>query len=1014
MITINIRKAALWVALAASSVLGLQAQGIGTIRGQVTDPSASVVPNAEVHVTGGGQTRDEKTDASGRYTVTIPPGQYTVRVTAPGFVTTTQTNVAATAGQSTALDIALQIAAATQQVDVNEAGVGAVSTDPSSNAGALVLTQTELDALPDDPDDLQTQLTAMAGPAAGPNGAQIFVDGFSGGQMPPKSSIREIRINSNPFASEFDRPGFGRIQILTRPGTDSYHASGFFTYGNRVLDSRNPFVTGAVPDYNNRQLSGSLSGPLAKKFSWFLDLSKRNFDSADLINAQTLDPVTFAKIPYNATYPAPSKSWSVNPRLDYAINQNNTLVLRYARTSGSSVGGVGGFSLPSQVTNGVNKSTTVQATETMVIGTKAVNETLFQFTDSRRNTTAAGFAGPTISVSSAFTAGGSSAADYNRNRGYEFQDLVTMTLGKHAAKFGGRARISELSTQSTVNFNGTYSFATPNNANLVPCLAGISNPTSLDVYQQTQIMLSQGMSMANILLSGCGPTAYTLNSGQPNFNANQFDAGFFGQDDWRVKPNFTLSGGLRYEFQTNVADKVDFAPRLAISWAPGGKAGKTSKTVLRAGWGMFYDRFPVGNTLNTIKYSGTGGQQNYNITSTSGDPAQAYLALAYYNTPTGMPPLSLLAVANQSLYKIDSNLKSSYMMQSALSVERALPGRTSLSVSLTDSRGVHDARQRSINTYLPGTYNPLTHQGGVLPYPGQSDIYLYEDSGMYKELQLITSLSTRVNSHVSLNGYYAYSDYNTNVNGFPMNEYDTSLDWGRASGNSHHRGNIVGTVGLPFKWTASPTISMSSPTPFNITSGTDYNGDRISNDRPAFAAPGAVCGGNIKCTAYGNFNVTPGPGDTIIPVNYGNGNSRVSADVRFSRSFGWGERRTGATAAPQGGGGPGGGGPGGGGAPGGGGRGGGGGGRGGGGGFGGGGRGGGLGAVGGSTSHKYNFTFTAAVTNIANHVNRSNPVGNLNSPSFGQSLSSTNQGGGLAGGTATGNRRIQFTLRFTY
>ncbi|HVY94675.1 MAG TPA: carboxypeptidase-like regulatory domain-containing protein, partial [Bryobacteraceae bacterium] len=302
------------------------AQGLGSIRGQITDPSASVIPNAAIHVTGGGQTRDEKTDNTGRYTVAVPPGQYTVRITAPGFVTTTQTNVAVTGGQAATVDVTLQIAAAAQQVDVSESGVGTVNTDPSNNAAALVLTTNDLDALPDDPDDLQSQLTAMAGPSAGPNGAQIFVDGFSGGQMPPKSSIREIRINSNPFASEFDRPGFGRIQILTRPGTDSYHAGAFITYGNRVLDSRNPFVIGAPPDYNNRQISGNLSGPLAKKFSWFLDLSKRNFDSSNLINAQVLDS-NFNKTTYNSTYAVPSQNWSVNPRLDYAINNNNTLVL---------------------------------------------------------------------------------------------------------------------------------------------------------------------------------------------------------------------------------------------------------------------------------------------------------------------------------------------------------------------------------------------------------------------------------------------------------------------------------------------------------------------------------------------------------------------------------------------------------------------------------------------------------------------------------------------------------------
>ncbi len=987
------------------------AQGLGSIHGTITDPSASSIPNAAIHITGGGQTRDEKTDTGGRFTVAIPPGQYTVRITAPGFVTATKTNVAVGGGQAATVDVTLEIATSAQQVDVSESGVGTVSTDPSNNAAALVLTTSDLDALPDDPDDLQSELTAMAGPAAGPNGAQIFVDGFSGGQMPPKSSIREIRINSNPFASEFDRPGFGRIQILTRPGTDSYHAGAFVTYGNRVLDSRNPYVTGPMPDYNNRQISGNLSGPLAKKFSWFLDLSKRNFDSANLINAQILDS-NFNKIGYNTTYAVPSQSWSINPRLDYAINNNNTLVLRYARMQRSSVSGVGNFNLPSQATNNVNKDTTIQATETMVIGTKAVNEILFQLQDSRQNTAGSGAAGPTISVNSAFTNGGSSANNFNRTRGYEFQDLVTITSGKHAVKFGGRARKNDLSMKSISNFNGTYTFATPSNTARANCLAGIDNPTSLDVYQQTEKMLQEpGMTMLEILQAGCGPTSYTLNDGTEQFAANQFDAGLFAQDDWRIAPNFTLSGGLRYEFQTNVDDKIDVAPRIAISWAPGGKAGKTSKTVLRAGWGIFYDRFPLNDYLNAIRNSGTSGQESYNITSTSGDVNLAYQALAFFNQPGGRPTDNLLAAQNQTIYKVDANLKSSYMMQSAFSLERSLPGRTSLAMSVTDSRGVHDQRERSINTI-----NPLY---GLQPFPGLGEIYLYEDTGIYKELQVTTSLNTRVNSHVSLNGYYTWTDYHTNSNGLPSNQYDTNADWGRAS-TPRHRVNIVGTVGLPFQWTASPSISVSSPSPFNIQIGTDYNGDRIRNDRPAFAAAGADCNAaNIKCTPFGNFNITPGPGDTIIPINYGDGVGRFTADVRFSRNFGWGERRN-ATNAPQGGGRGGGfdGGGRGGGGGGGGARGGGGGGpRGG---FGGGGgRGGGFGAVGGSTAHRYNLGLTVAVTNILNHVNRSAPIGDLNSPFFGESQNTSGfggggGGGGLAGGTATGNRRIQFTLRFNF
>jgi len=999
---ISLRKIAVCAVFVVFSAGFALAQGVGSIKGTVTDPSAASVPNAEVHVTGAGQTRDEKTDSKGQYTASVPPGQYTVRITAPGFVTVTKQDVAVTTGQVSALDIAMEITVSAAQVDVTSSGIGAIAVDPSQNAGAIVLAATDMDALPDDPDDLAAQLSEMAGPSAGPNGAQIFVDGFSGGQLPPKSSIREIRINSNPFASEFDSPGFGRIQVFTRPGTDNYHASVFATYGNHDLDTRNPFVQGAMPDYNNRQISGSVSGPLGKKISWFLDLSDRTFNTAQLINAETLGPApAFALTSYNATFPTPSKNFQINPRLDYAINNNSTLVLRYSRSSGSNESGVGGFSLPSQITDGANKFTSVQATETTVIGTKSVNEILFQLNDSRQNSSASGFSGPTIDVASAFTSGGNTAANYNRSRGYELQENNTITNGKHTMKFGSRLRESELSTQSTSNFNGTYTFTTPQNASTAPCLAGYTNPTSLDVYQATELLLQEGTPMGTILNEGCGPSSYSLNAGPTQFAKKQFDASVFAQDDWKMRPNFTLSGGLRFEGQSNIADKADLAPRISASWAPGGKAGTVSKTVFRGGYGVFYNRFPVSEILNTIRYNGSG-QQNYDIVSAT-NAALAYQALQYFGTTSGMPPLSLLATSTQAIYEVDPNLKTSYMLQSAGSIERALPGRTTLTVNLTDTRGVHDSRERQINAPLPGTYNPATESGGVLPYAGQGYIYMYEDSGLYKELQVVTSVNSRLNSHVSLNGFYVWTDYHANTNGLPSDEYNTAQDWGRVA-TPMNRINLFGTLGLPFGWTASPILSINSSTPFNITSGIDYNGDGVNNDRPSFAPAGAACGGNIKCTAFGNFNIAPGAGAAIIPINYANGPDQWRVDMRLTRSWGWGERK-GVSGAPQGGGGgfggPGGGGGGGGRGPG------------GGGGFGGGGFGGGFGQVGGAP-HKYTLGLTVQATNIFNHVNLANPIGSLNSPFFGESLSSVSTGQGLGGGGVTGNRRVQLTLRFTY
>ena len=158
-----------------------------------------------------------------------------------------------------------------------------LSTEPENNAGAVVLKGDDLDALPDDPDDLAAALQALAGPSAGPNGGQIFVDGFTGGRLPPRASIREIRINSNPFSAEYDRLGFGRIEILTRPGTDRYRGQVSFNFNDDALNSRNPFAdsTSADPDATV-WWKFWWSTPQAKSF-FFVDFDKRDVDDETLI-----------------------------------------------------------------------------------------------------------------------------------------------------------------------------------------------------------------------------------------------------------------------------------------------------------------------------------------------------------------------------------------------------------------------------------------------------------------------------------------------------------------------------------------------------------------------------------------------------------------------------------------------------------------------------------------------------------------------------------------------------------
>src|ERR1700732_5358111 len=254
-----------------------------TVRGVVADPENAVIPGATVTLTpASGKALITQSQSDGTYVLrNVPPGTYSVTVTMPGFASYVKQGVRVAPGQTLTLDVQMAIQQQQQEVNVT-AQAAQVSVDAESNASATVLKGKDLDALSDDPDGLSSELTALAGPAAGPNGGQIYVDGFTGGQLPPKSSIREIRINQNPFSAQYDRLGYGRIEILTKPGSDHYHGQFFFNDTNGVLNSKNPYVP-TKPDYNSEMFDGNLGGPINKKTSFFLDASRRNVNEFSAI-----------------------------------------------------------------------------------------------------------------------------------------------------------------------------------------------------------------------------------------------------------------------------------------------------------------------------------------------------------------------------------------------------------------------------------------------------------------------------------------------------------------------------------------------------------------------------------------------------------------------------------------------------------------------------------------------------------------------------------------------------------
>jgi hypothetical protein len=956
----------------------------------LTDDSGAVIPAAPVTLSGNGIQKATQSQADGTYSFTgLPAATYTVKAVVPGF-SPFEKQVAVAAGATVQVPIQMQVTIEKQEVTVQAEPGPSVSTDPDNNATALVLKGEDLAALPDDPDDLQDALQALAGPAAGPNGGQIYVDGFSGGNLPPKESIREVRINQNPFSAEYDKLGFGRIEILTKPGSDRFRGTVFLNDSNGVFNSRNPFATNK-PDYSSRMFGGNFAGPINKRASFFLDFNRRDIQDNAIVHATYLNPSTFAQEAIDTAVLAPNSRTTIAPRLDYQLSTNNTLVARleYGWNSRENQG-VGGFSLPASIApdlgyNSSGRYLNLMLTETAVINPTVVNETRFQF--SRNSNGTAGNLTPQINVTGAFVTGGNDLGyDYNLGKHYELQNNTSISHGSHTIRFGIRARRESTLVNSPSGYGGQYNFF----GGLAPVLGADFQPvidpstglaeteqlTSIEQYARTLQLMQAGYSGSAIQALGGGASQFTITGGNPFASVVQYDAAPWVQDDWRVQSNLTLSLGLRYEIQNNVSDHGDIAPRIGFAWAPGGggKSGR-QKTVIRGGFGIFYDRLSDSLTLRALQLNGVN-QLSYVVQNPAFFPA--------------IPALSSLTPATNTIYRLDPSLHAPTTMQSAIGVERQLPRNTTVALTYTETRATHMLQTVPINTPLPGTYVPGNLASGLRPYGNAGELWQYETGGLLHQHILMANFNTQFSRSVSLFGNYSLN-YANDLPGTPSNPYDFMQDWGRSSLDRRHRFQLVGSIAAPLGIRLNPFITLQSGSPYDVLIGQDLLGTTVQNQRPAFASgPGQ----GVVDTQFGYFNVNPQPGQALVPRNYLTTAGLVSVNLRISRTFGFGEVRGGGSGSSGGG-------------------------------MGGHDRGGGGGMrmgppagrggmFGDSTNHRYNLTLGLMAANVLNHVNPAGYTGVLTSPEFAQPTTLNGGFGGFGGGVAANNRRLEFQMRFSF
>src|SRR5579863_3260204 len=443
------------------------------LRGQVTDESGAVVPSAKVTLRGApGGPKTAAADETGTYTFAgLPPGDYTVQASAPELSQAVPAKITLKPG-SQSLNLLLRVASMAEKVTVEESGGPAVSTESSNNASAVVLRGADLDALSDDPDDLAADLQALAGPSAGPNGGSIYVDGFSGGQLPPKESIREIRINQNPFSAEYDKLGYGKIEIFTKPGSDKYRGTAQWNFANDFWNTRNPYSPEKAYFLLN-EFEGNAGGPLTKKSSFTVDAQRNMVDNGSITNAVTVNPQTLQLQPFAGVQVTPGRYTNVSPRVDYQLTENNTLMFRYGIThSDVRDNGIGAFDLISRGYHSQFTNQTVQAADTALIG-RAVNETRFQFYRSATQAIANN-SGPAVMVLQSFNDGGANVGrTYDTQNNYELQNYTSIVKGSHSWRFGVRLRGQTDDSVSPQNFNGTFTFA---GGALAPVLDGQNQP----------------------------------------------------------------------------------------------------------------------------------------------------------------------------------------------------------------------------------------------------------------------------------------------------------------------------------------------------------------------------------------------------------------------------------------------------------------------------------------------------------------------------------------------------------
>lgn len=769
------------------------AQSTGSVQGIVEDSSGELVPGANVKLRSQstGQELLASSDEEGHFQFAgLPLGEYALVVTKRGFNTAELlVNVILYVSDrvESPVRVTLEVASDVQSVKVS------AKENPiplaSQNADVVELDRHWMENLPAKEADPLAVPSLFLNPAAtGTLGPMILVDGVESSALEvPLTSIKRVVVNKSPYSAEFARPGRGRIEIFTRKGNvRDYHGNITFLARNSAMDARNAFALVQPP--SQREIAeAELDGPLGPKAR--LLLAGRYFTSDDISIVHASTPagllVDNVDVPEHNTRLFGRFEWDLTPK------HTLTLIYKFKNKAQQNLG-IHSFDLPERATDFSIHENEAKVFERAIFSSRFLNDLRLSYKDEPQQTTSVSNQ-QAIIVLGAFNSGGAQIAQQEEETAATVQDVASVIWGKQTILFGGGARHRFFHVTDGSNFGGTFTFA------------------SLAAYSASQ------------------PELFTMNQGNPRISFAQREYNTFFQDEMQVRPSFSLSLGLRYEWQSNLDYYRSLAPRVAFAYAP-----QLGPIVLRGGFGIFYDRQADVMEKEATLYNGTYGHQV--VLQNPGYP----LPFA-----PSSPPLP-------SVLQFDPGIRTPYLMQASIGVERKLgKGRHLLAVDYTLVRGVRLYRTRNVNAPLPGT--------GAIPDPNFVNIDQFESSGRSRSTSLTMSLQTSLRNRVDLLTQYIYSKAMDDTSGYaslPANNYDLGPEYGRADYDRRHRLNLIATYRFHRGFRAGTVVNLSSGIPFNITTGYLNNGDLTPTARP------------------------PGVGR-----NTGNGPGYASVDLRLSKRF---------------------------------------------------------------------------------------------------------------------------------